>query len=129
MQFTTKKSGAKVVISQASFSEAMALKNAVALEISKSGIALDLKGGLSQSDIDVAEILKVFFQIDSSPAVYATLFQCLGRCTYNGEKITMETFEDAAARNDYYEIVIACAKEALTPFFSGLLSEFGKAFQ
>lgn len=126
MQFTTK-SGARVVITQASFSEAMALKNAVASEISKSGISLDLKGGLSETNIDIADLMRVFFQIDSSQNVQAALFQCLARCLRNGEKVTFDTFEETDARADYYEIIFACARENLTPFFSGLLSELGKA--
>lgn len=129
MQFTTK-SGSKVVINQASFQEAMALKNAVASEFSKSSVKLDFKGSLTETEFDLADLIKAFFQIDSSEQVQKAVFGCLARCLRNGEKITMDTFEnDPDARKDYYEIVIACVKENLSPFFSGLLSEFGKVYQ
>jgi len=123
-QFVTK-AGAQVIINPASFIDAIALKNAVASELSGSGFDFDIKNLSKDNDIDFSVFIKAFLKVDSSPAVYAALFKCLGGCTRNKERITEQTFEEIEARADYYEIIIACAKENIAPFFNGLLSMFG----
>ncbi len=112
-------SGAQVKINAAPFAEAIALKNALSKEMADAKLELDL-ASLSTGDIN--SLLPLFFQIDSSPSVNIALAQCLSRCTYNSEKITEKTFEVVAAREDYYEVVLACLKENISPFFKGLLS-------
>lgn len=108
-------SGAALVVNSAPFKDAMALKNAIARELSTSGMALDLKA-------DISALSSVVLAVDSSDAVYKALLPCLIRCTYNGLKITEATFEDDKAREDYYEIIIECLKVNLSPFFKGLAS-------
>lgn len=113
-------SGAKVMIGVAPFADAIALKNAIAKEVAKAGISLDMD---SQKDIDWSSIISAGLSVDASQEVNAIIFKCLGRCTYQGDRITPETFEPVEHRQDYYDIVIACVKENLTPFFKGLLSK------
>lgn len=120
MEFTAQ-SGAKVRINPADFRDAMALKSAIAKEISKSDF--DLSAGSLTDKIDIADFAKIALAVDSSDAVYDCVFKCLVRCTYDGQKITEATFEDVNSRQDYYEIVIACLKENLLPFFGGLVSK------
>jgi hypothetical protein len=115
-QFTTQ-SGRTAIIHMAGFKEAMALKNAVGRELTAVDIDID-----SLADFDVKAFLPAILKIDTSPAVYDAIMPCLNRCLYNGAKITEVTFEDAEARGDYYELVIACAKENLSPFFKNLVS-------
>ncbi|MGH9864499.1 MAG: phage tail assembly chaperone [Candidatus Acidiferrales bacterium] len=112
-------SGAKVKIGMAPFADAMALKNAVARELAASGVKADAID-------DLSGLLPALLAIDCSPAVYAAIFKCLVRCSYNGQKITENTFEDAEARGDYYDIIIACAKENLSPFFKNLASRLAQ---
>lgn len=120
MEFTAQ-SGAKVRINPADFRDAMALKSAIAKEISKSDF--DLSAGSLTDKIDIADFAKIALAVDSSDTVYDCMFKCLVRCTYDGQKITEATFEDVNSRQDYYEIVIACLKENLLPFFGGLVSK------
>lgn len=117
----TATSGAKVKINPADFKSAMALKSAIAKEMSKS--EFEISGFDMQKDINIADFAKMALAVDSSPAVYKALFDCLVRCTYDGQKITEAIFEEVDARQDYYEIVIACLKENLLPFFNGLVSK------
>jgi len=112
-------SGAKVIINQAPFRDAMALKNAVVAELSKNKIDISS----ISSDMEVGGILSALLSIDASEVVFDKVMTCLARCTYNGEKITENTFEDASARGDYYDVVLACMKENILPFFQGLLSK------
>ena len=120
MEFTTE-NGAAIKINVADFMTSMKLKKAVVEAVKESGtdianIDLDnLKAGAIDS------ILQVILSCDSSEKVNEAIFKCLARCTYNSEKITKDTFEPLEARENYYEIVIACLKENLSPFFNPLL--------
>lgn len=121
-------SGASVVISPAPFLNAMRLKAAIFKELATDGFELDMSkfkddAKIEDMDIDVAKILKVAMKVDSSPHVFAAILLCLEKCSYGGVKITSDTFEPDAAREDYYEIVFACMKVNLSPFFKGLLSK------
>lgn len=129
MEFITP-SGKKAVINPAPFQDSMALKQSIAAVIATSPIKIDIdfasakNGDISNIDFDVAEIAKLIALIDASPLIQEKLFTCLIRCTHNGEKITMATFEPEDARQDYYDIVLACLKVNIAPFFKGLLSKF-----
>lgn len=119
-------SGKKIVINAAPFMDAMALKNAISSRISSSTVSLDfdISKGADQQDVDIAEIVKLAAGLDSDPVVNEALMKCLSRCTRDGEKITTETFEPEDAREDYYEIIFACIKVNLSPFFKALLLKF-----
>lgn len=131
----TSTSGAKVHVRVAPFKDSMALKNAITKELSTKGIDLSTltfkdENGKDKKigDIDTKELLSPIVNsvlaLDSSDEVYRAVFKCLERCTYNGEKITENTFEDVEARGDYYEILLSCLKENIFPFFGGLRSKF-----
>ena len=113
MSEITTANGVSVVVNIAPFKDAMALKNAIAKELTATGIKLDLKA-------DVSTLSSLALSVDSSDSVYKALFSCLARCTYGGQKIIEATFEDEKAREDYYEVVIECLKVNLSPFFKGL---------
>lgn len=119
------KSGAEVIINEASIEKALALKNAVFKAVAAAGQDIDLSKVRSTQDVDFGKLMGIFMSVESSPAVQSAVFDCLLSCTRNREKITLETFEDAEARRDYYEIVFACAKENLSPFLESLLSLLG----
>ena len=130
-------SGAEISVGVAPFQDAMALKDAVMSTLGEAGIDLETlldKKGKSKKSIledDVEEtllklsgpILKAFTKLDSSKDLRKCLFKCLERCKYNGEKITLATFEPEEARGDYYSIVTACIKANLYPFFQNLNSK------
>lgn len=120
MEFTSQ-SGAKVKINIADFEDTMDLQSAILKEAAKADFKIE--GMNLSSDVDMSGIIKAAMSVASSKEVREILFRCLVRCTYDGQKITKATFEDAEARKDYYEVVIACLKENLTPFFEGLFSK------
>lgn len=111
----TAPSGAIVVINPAPWKDAKMLKKAIEKEISISDVSFDF---LSASSF--LSMLK----IDSSDGVDAALWPCLVRCTRNNEKIVESTFDSAEARADYYDIIIACIKENLSPLVESLFSKF-----
>lgn len=134
MEFKTK-SGCTVTINEASFEDAINLKNSIMRELSSVGFTLDaesLKGVDFNSDIDskvMSKIVNAIMAVDSSNVVFENIFKCLERSKYNSEKITKDTFEDLKARESYYEIIIACVKVNLAPFLKGLVSMFGQLSQ
>ena len=118
-------SGAKVVINPADFEAAMELKSCIMRELSKADVKMELSALAKQQDgeqkdRDIADIVKLFATMDASRDVQNAVFDCLIRCTYSGEKITRNTFEDVNARQDYYDIIFHCIKENLTPFAKSL---------
>lgn len=125
-------SGKEIHINMAGFQEAMRLKNAIEQRVKLAD--LDTKAvGLANGNfieelkkMNVLPIIDIILSVDSDPLVNAALMTCLARCTYNGEKITLATFEDEKAREDYYEIVIQCLKINLLPFFKGWISKLNK---
>ena len=116
--------GKKVCIHTAPFKDVMKLKAAIAKEMAGADFSfdIDMSKGFEAQDFDVASIAKVALMVDSSDEVSEKLFACLVRCTYGGDKITEATFEDEEAREDYYQVVIACLKVNLSPFFKPLIS-------
>jgi hypothetical protein len=128
MDFVTG-TGAKVKVQAASLEEAVALKNAIQKEIANGNVTIplskldDLRTLGLKADIDLGAFIEHFMRIDGSKEVFECLFVCLSRCTYNGHRITKETFDDLNARKDYYDVIFACAKENLSPFFLGLVSK------
>ena len=117
MEFTTE-NGAEVVINEADFISSLKLKSAVLKAIKESGVDI-AKIDLEKITIASLEpIIAIVLSADTSDDVQKAIFKCLLRCTYNKEKITESVFEKTAARKDYYEIVIACLKENLAPFFA-----------
>ncbi|TDE17716.1 phage tail assembly chaperone [Dyadobacter psychrotolerans] len=123
MEQLTVPSGAKVVMDIASFEDAMALKNAVEREIKEAKLSINLAGVSSTSDLDIGEFLTMAMAVDSSAEVNRCLMKCLMRCTYNGEKITANTFEPRECRQDYMPIMMQCMKDNLTDFFKPLVSK------
>lgn len=128
-------SGKNADIKLAPFSEAIALKNSIASELSRTNMNFNidvkkLKKLDFTKDMDVMEAIAPFMSalagpflaVESSPSVNAALMKCLARCTYDGEKITEKTFEDEGARGDYYPLIVACAKANILPFFKSLPS-------
>lgn len=125
MQFITE-SGVEVNISPADFLNSLKLKNAVLRAIKESGVdvsTIDLDK-LSLSSLQ--PILEIVLSADTDEAVEKAIFHCLGKCTYGGERIVRDTFEPIEARKDYYDIIIACLKENLTPFFESPILKLKK---
>lgn len=117
MEFTTENTGVKVVINPCSFQEAFRLKSAIQKALLKSGVSLET--ALEQ------DITSLILAIDSDEEIMERMFDCLRKSTYDGIKITKDTFEDESARGDLYDIFFQCLKVNIYPFFKPLLSRFG----
>ena len=116
MEYTTE-SGKQVVINYAGFKDACELKRQVGLELLKVNVNIN---DLINKELDSQSIntfKDLIFTIDSSKEIEDCLFKCLARSLYNNSKITKELFEDKEVVHEYYDIMIACMRENLRPFF------------
>lgn len=117
MEFTSENTGAKIVINPCSFQEAFRLKSAIQKALLKNNVSLE--AALEQ------DITSLILAIDSDEEILDRMFDCLKKSTYDGIKITKDTFEDESARGDLYDIFFQCLKVNIYPFFKPLLSRFG----
>jgi len=110
--------GDEAVINIASFSNCIKLKSAIARALLAQGVKL------ANIDLNNAEtIIDSILAVDCSEDVLKAVFACIGKSTYNKERITEATFEDEKARENYYEIIIECLKLNLSPFLKPLISK------
>lgn len=117
MEFTSENTGAKIVINPCSFQEAFRLKSAIQKALLRNNVSLE--AALEQ------DITSLILAIDSDEEILERMFDCLKKSTYDGIKITKDTFEDESARGDLYDIFFQCLKVNIYPFFKPLLSRFG----
>jgi len=116
MEFTSK-SGASIVITEASFEAANNLWNAVMAAVSKQKISAEF---VNEPD----SLLNIILKIGSDDAFNSAVWPCLIRCTRDNQKITKETFSKLEVRSEYYEILVPCVKANIGPFVGSLISEF-----
>lgn len=117
MEFKSENTGVKVVINPCSFQDAFKLKSAIQKALLKSGVSIE-----QALDQDLSSLI---LAIDSDEEIMKCMFECLKKSTYDGIKITMDTFENEEARGDLYDIFFQCLKVNIYPFFKPLLSRFG----
>lgn len=110
-------SGAELDITPSPFTVAKALYQAVAAE------GKDLKLDPS-AEIDVNFYKDIFCVALSSKKIEAALAECMKRVTYNGVKVTDETFEPIEARDDYLSVCFEVMKENIQPFTKSLYAKY-----
>ena len=132
-EFKAQNTGNKVIINCAKTSEVLRLKKVIYDEFIKHPLGLKLKDGdisALERDVDFTGVLEfvknTLLSIDSSEDFQEAIFDCLKYCTYkNTYKINIDLFDNQSvpeAREDYYEIIIACIEENLRPFAKSLIS-------
>lgn len=110
-------SGAILKINLAPFGDSKALYQAV-LEEAK-GLKID-----GQAELDVNLFKDIFCAGFSSKKIEAALMLCMKRALYNDLRITDETWEPVAAREDYMPACFEVAKENLLPFTKSLSAQY-----
>jgi len=120
MKKITLRSGSELTITPGSFSESKNLYQAILNETK----GLDFSRDFSDQVNLVKEIFTTFL---ASKRIEDCLWECFKRCTYKGHRITMDTFEDVSAREDYQEICMEVALENVAPFTNSLYAIFQKS--
>jgi len=111
-------SGAELEITLSPFATSRALFQAI-LDESKL-LKLDPK-----ADVDVNLLKDLFCTFLSSKKIEACIWECMKRATYNGLKITEDTFEPEAARDDYFSVCFETTKANILPFTKSLYAQYG----
>lgn len=131
--FTTQNGGARVIINPAPYKTVVKLKKVLLQEIKNNSIGLKVIGNnenLLEKTLDftgcIDFIKNALIGADISDEVNNAIFDCLSYCTYETtNKINEELFDKIPeAREDYYEIIIACIEENLKPFTKSLASQW-----
>lgn len=105
-------SGATLKISVAPFLDAKALFDSCMEELKSVDVS---------SERDMASVIKDIACVAlSSKKIEKAIMKCAERATYNGLRISFETFEDVSARRDYLEVIQKIAEKNLEPFTSAL---------
>lgn len=107
-------------INIAPFGDALALHMAVIKVAEQSG--LDFQN--LRADVVLSDLISLGVKLASSREVMAAVWPCLIRCTYDGQKITPDLFEDKEARKLYYPIISECIKVNNADFLDGVPSVF-----
>lgn len=112
-------SGAILEINLAPFADADKLNKSVAKELKS--LKID-----SQMEFEDPNFIKdMVCAAISSDEIMAALWVCFKRCTYNGQKITVDSFESEEGRGDYFFICREVLVGNCLPFFKSLLSQLG----
>lgn len=82
-----------------------------------------------EAEVNVNFLKGVFCACMSSKHLEAAIWECMGRCKYDGQKIIRDTFEDVKAREDYIEICWLVAKENVEPFLKTLTQKYGHVLE
>lgn len=117
MKLSMLPSGAKLEITLAPFKDGRALYQAVAEELK--GLKLD-----PNADVDVNLFKDLFCVGIASKKIETALDVCMRRATYNGLKITDDTWESVEARGDYLTACMEIAAENIQPFMKPLFAQY-----
>lgn len=131
-EFTAQNTGKTVRINVAPFALGIELKNELLKLVKEQTLSGTIKvdsATLLDKEIDIAKILdfvkNALIGMETSKTVQDIIEKCLAYCTYDGvHKINTALFDTICpdAREDYYEIMIACIEENLRPFMKSLVS-------
>lgn len=132
-EFKATNTGNKVIINCAKVKEVQRLKQVILNEVKKNPIGIKLIGqgpSVLEKELDftgVIDFIKdTLISIDTAEEFNEAIFNCLQYCTYKTvHKIDEALFDNdeiPEAREDYYEIILACVEENLRPFLKSLIS-------
>lgn len=125
--------GKELIVSPASFAEAMAMQEVIAKALQEKGIKIDL----SSIDIDfknlekfeagdVGWILEPILTLTTDSTIRKHLFVCSKRAVFGDkkDKVNEDFFEDPENRKYYYPIMMEVLKVNISPFFALVSSSF-----
>ena len=118
-------SGAQLSITLLDFEQAFEISQTVTRFIGLLELdikSLNIEQWKSFSDIDFNAIKRPLSQVLSNGDLVKAGNKCLNKCTYNGKRITDQTWQDIEARKDYLYAIFYGLKENVYPFFAGVFS-------
>lgn len=105
-------------IKEASFKDAIELKNAVYSLCTDGKINLEVLFGIGGT---VEDLIKNLMALDSNERVHKAIFKCLENSTLDGKPIREELFLSPELSEEYYAIMFECLEKNMRPFLNALL--------
>lgn len=112
-------SGAKLEITVSDFETSKALYQALLEEMKSVPINMD-----SAEDT----LKNILCSGLSSKKIERCMTECMGRATYNGLKISSETWEPIEARSDYILVCVEVSRDNVLPFTKSLFAQYADLF-
>lgn len=115
-------SGASLAVTMAPLETGKKLAKIVARELALVKFDFNLSEMADIGGKEIDSLKNVAFQLIQSDALEAVVLECMKKCTYNGERIIVSTFEPEDARQDYFPAAWEVLKVNLRPFLKSLSS-------
>jgi hypothetical protein len=124
--------GKELIVTPASFAEAMAMQEVIAKALQEKGIKIDLSSvditekNLKKMELgDVGWVLDPILTLTTDSEIRKHLFVCAERAMFDKSKVNADLFEESENRKYYYPIMMEVLKVNIAPFF-GLASSLFK---
>lgn len=112
------KSGKKVEFSLSSIDKGLNLFRAFAQELARNNIKLPTE------EMSLLNLLEknqgIILNLASSENILECIKECCDKVLYDGQRFSMDLFEDEAARQDFFRIITIVGVETIRPFFPSL---------
>lgn len=112
-------SGAKVEFNLGTIEQALGLYRALIAECKHAGIDIAPQDGETLLDV-VMKNKEALLNIMGSERVMECIKDCCAKVLYNGQKFSMDLFEEEKARQDFFPLMILVGVENVRPFFPNL---------
>lgn len=113
------KSGVKVDFNLAGIEQALKLYRALITECKHAGIDIAAKEGDTVLDM-VMKNKEALLNIIGSENILECIKDCCDKVLYNGQKFSMDLFEEEKAREDFFPLMVLVGVENVRPFFPDL---------
>lgn len=116
-------SGAKVGFNLGTIEQALGLYRALTTECKHAGIDITVKEGETVLDM-VMKNKEAILNIIGSENILECIKDCCDKVLYNGQRFSMDLFEEEKAREDFFPLMVLVGVENVRPFFPGLHSVY-----
>lgn len=113
------KSGAKIEYNLAGIEQALGLYRALIAECKHAGVDITVLEGETALDV-VMKNKEALLNIMGSELVMECIKNCCAKVLYNGQKFSMDLFEEEKARQDFFPLMVLVGVENVRPFFPNL---------
>lgn len=112
-------SGAKVEFNLGTIEQALGLYRALIYECKNAGLDVTVLEGDTVLDV-VMKNKEAILNILGSEHVIECIKECCSKVLYNGQKFSMDLFEEEKARQDFFPLMMLVGVENVRPFFPNL---------
>lgn len=113
------KSGARVEYNLAGIEQALKLYRGLITECKNAGLDITLADDTTILDI-IMNNKEAILNIIGSENILECIKDCCDKVLYNGQRFSMDLFEDEKARQDFFPLMVLVGVENVRPFFPEL---------